>query len=145
MIPAFDGRGFLPSGIHDTHLGEIEEKLGGNSSQREKLFHGLRRYLYIWSRSGFISYVYIDGSFVTNVSEPQDVDLILVPVGTALESMDFFMLALEYSVYREEVKAQFGCDVIVVLDDLELNDWLTYFCHDRFGRQRGLLRVKLPL
>jgi hypothetical protein len=79
-IPELDANGFLPVGLHDCTLDEVDERFGvfQTSDRRVRLFHALEEYVTEVGRTGMALYLLIDGSFVTSKPEPSDVDLILV-------------------------------------------------------------------
>jgi hypothetical protein len=92
-IPSLDENGLLPDGIHDCTLAELKEAFGKNRwvvdtssesyrerlcPQRRSLFEVLERYLGELRAIGFVDYVLVDGSFVTDKPDPNDVDLIVV-------------------------------------------------------------------
>jgi hypothetical protein len=72
MIPAFDVNGNLPEGIHWASWQEFSERFG-TSDHRRKLLFGLSNALSVLKAAGCQA-VYIDGSFVTAKSVPNDFD-----------------------------------------------------------------------
>jgi hypothetical protein len=79
-IPPFDEAGYLPPGIHDCSLEEVEERFGGfqGSDRRMRLFDKLRDYVRAVRSTGMGVALIIDGSFVTAKPDPNDIDLILL-------------------------------------------------------------------
>jgi hypothetical protein len=73
MIPAYDGRGLLPPGIHDAKWDEIAARFGGTTHRLEQL-RGLRSALEHLRYAG-CDRAYLDGSFVTDKGVPNDYDL----------------------------------------------------------------------
>ena len=144
MIPQFDEQGVLPPGIYDTSLEEITLKLGG-TQQREKLISGLDAYLRIWDESGFLSLAIIDGSFVTGKTDPCDIDIILAPKPEALFSYEYKTLMIWYAYDRFSSKNEFGCDVFIAANQVQLDGWIDYFSRDEFGTLKGMLRIRFPL
>jgi hypothetical protein len=78
-IPDFDDN-VLPEGIHECTIEEIELRFGRfqRSDRRIKLTERLKEYLNAAKQSGIIKAVIIDGSYVMNKDEPDDVDLIAI-------------------------------------------------------------------
>ena len=76
MLPPFDSRGILPPGIHAASWQEFVERFGA-TKRRQFLLQGLKAAL-TELRSAGCRYVYINGSFVTDVPEPNDVDCVLL-------------------------------------------------------------------
>lgn len=72
MIPDFDADGNLPPGVHWATWQEFVERFG-LSPHRDKLLMGLRSALDVLKVAGCQA-VYIDGSFVTTKSVPNDFD-----------------------------------------------------------------------
>jgi hypothetical protein len=77
MIPPFDERGYLPSGIHPATLDEVEARFGRESEVRRVQMESLSWLVDLASRAGVARFI-INGSFVTEVFEPNDVDCVLL-------------------------------------------------------------------
>jgi hypothetical protein len=73
MIPDFDRRGYLPAGLHGATLDEIGQKTELRQVQMESL-----RWLVEQARRARIARIVVNGSFVTDVPEPNDVDCVLL-------------------------------------------------------------------
>jgi hypothetical protein len=86
MIPAFDEHGYLPPGIHPATPAEIEERFGKSTEMRRAEMESLY-WLVDLARAAGIRRIIINGSFVTKVREPNDVDcVLLVPPGFTRDS-----------------------------------------------------------
>jgi hypothetical protein len=79
MIPAFNENGYLPPGIHPATLEEIAERFGQESELRRDQMESLHWLVDLARRAG-VRRLIINGSFVTDTFEPNDVDCILVVV-----------------------------------------------------------------
>lgn len=77
MIPPFDDNGNLPPGIHPATLDEIETRFGRGSEIREAQMQSIRWLMALVMRAR-IRRVILNGSFVTDIIEPNDVDCLLV-------------------------------------------------------------------
>lgn len=77
MIPDFDENGNLPGGIHRASLVEIEERFGRDSEVRRAEMQSLRWLVELAKRAG-VERLVIDGSFVTDKLEPNDVDCVVL-------------------------------------------------------------------
>jgi hypothetical protein len=79
MIPELND-GVLPGGVHDCTATEVEAAFGRfqKSDRRMRLTEKLLAYLADARRSGIVTAVLIDGSYVTAKDEPEDIDLIVV-------------------------------------------------------------------
>ena len=73
MIPDFDERGYLPPGIHIASLDEVEARFGRDAEIRCAQMDSLRWLAELVQRSGAERLI-VNGSFVTDVVEPNDVD-----------------------------------------------------------------------
>src|SRR6476660_8069089 len=79
-IPALTADGLLPESIHDCTLDELRERFGQfqRTDARCRLFDRLEAFTREAKATGFVRAVIIDGSFVTSIDIPNDVDNILV-------------------------------------------------------------------
>ena len=84
MIPAFNELGYLPPGIHHATLAEMEARFGRDSELRRVQMESLRWLVELARRAGVLRLI-VNGSFVTNVFEPNDVDCVLL-IGSGFPS-----------------------------------------------------------
>ena len=77
MIPDFNEHGYLPPGLHRASLDEIEKRFGKGTDIRRVQMQSLY-WLVDLARKAGIQRLVINGSFVTDVSEPNDVDCVLL-------------------------------------------------------------------
>jgi hypothetical protein len=77
MIPAFDDDGYLPRGIHPATTEEIAVRFGQESEMRRVQMESLVWLIELARRSGVLRIV-VNGSFVTDKLEPNDVDCVLL-------------------------------------------------------------------
>ncbi len=77
MIPPFDEHGYLPPGIYLATLDEVEARFGYESALRRVQMESLRWLVDRARRAGVVRLI-INGSFVTEVFEPNDVDCVLL-------------------------------------------------------------------
>jgi hypothetical protein len=77
MIPEFDDQGYLPPGIHPETLDEIAERFGNDPEIRRVQVESLRWLVDLAQRAGVLRIV-VNGSFVTDAYEPNDVDCALL-------------------------------------------------------------------
>ncbi|MEI8020209.1 MAG: hypothetical protein WCH39_18545 [Schlesneria sp.] len=73
MIPKFNDVGYLPPGIHLASLDEIAARFGEESELRRAQMDSVRWLVEMTKRAGILR-VILNGSFVTDVFEPNDVD-----------------------------------------------------------------------
>lgn len=77
VIPDFNEQGYLPSGAHGATLEEIAERFGRQSELRTVQMESLRWLVGLARRAGVLRII-VNGSFVTDVYEPNDVDCVLL-------------------------------------------------------------------
>ncbi len=77
MIPAFNASGFLPPGIHPATLAQIRDRFGGSSEIRRAQMDSIGWLINLAVRAG-IERIILNGSFVTDIIEPNDVDCVLL-------------------------------------------------------------------
>lgn len=77
MIPDFNQDGYLPPGLHRASLDEIDERFGWQSEIRRAQMESLRWLVDAAIRAG-VTRVVLNGSFVTDVLEPNDADCVLL-------------------------------------------------------------------
>ena len=76
-LAAFDDSGYLPPGIHYSSLDEIAQRLGSGSEIRRVQVKSLRWLVDLAWRAGVLRIV-VNGSFVSDAYEPNDVDCALL-------------------------------------------------------------------
>ena len=77
MIPAFDESGFLPPGVHSATLAEIRDRFGDSSEIRRAQMDSIGWLIDLAARAG-VQRIVLNGSFVTDIIEPNDVDCVLL-------------------------------------------------------------------
>ena len=77
MIPPFNADGYLPSGVHAATLREVAERFGQASELRRVETESIG-WLVDSARRAGVRRLIIDGSFVTDRLEPNDVDCALL-------------------------------------------------------------------
>ena len=133
MLPEFDERGNLPPGIHPASFEEIAARFGWQSDLRRVETESLRWLIELVRRTGAQRLI-INGSFVTDKLEPNDVDCLVLtkpgfPGDLAAEAELLAGLPfLEIQVVAEEA---FGIFVREV------------FSSDRDDKPKGMVEVVL--
>ena len=77
MIPPFNHEGYVPPGIHLADLQEIEARFGLESELRRAQMESLRWLVDLARKVGVVRLV-VNGSFVSEKYEPNDVDCVLL-------------------------------------------------------------------
>jgi hypothetical protein len=133
MIPPLEENGMLPPGIHQASLDEIDDRFGQESEIRRTQMQSLRWLIDLAKLAGAERLI-INGSFVTDAFEPNDVDCVLLtdpnhPNDPA--ALDEIAAGLPF------------LDVQLV----ELTDFTMlveqFFATDRFRNSKGLVEVIL--
>jgi hypothetical protein len=120
MIPPFNDSGYLPSGVHLASLSEIEARFGRASEIRQVQMESIRWMVDLAIRAG-AQRIVLNGSFVTDIMEPNDVDCVLLigpgfPSNPAAEKelregLPFIELKLVGQFdFNEFVEVTFGTD-----------------------------------
>ena len=133
MIPPFDASGCLPPGVHAATLAEVEDRFGRQSDLRRVQMESVRWMVNLARRAG-VQRIVLNGSFVTDIMEPNDVDCVLlvgagfpkdaVAEGELLDGLPFLDTALAGAADFDEF----------------VND---VFAADRFGVPKGMIEVIL--
>lgn len=133
MLPALDQNGLLPPGIHPATIEEVEERFGRSSEIRRAQMDSLR-WLLPLCRAAEVRRLVINGSFVTDVPEPNDVDCILLqgpgynPAWPAALELEQGLPFLSLQIVRQP-----AFDYLAV----------TFFGTDRAGAAKGVVEVAL--
>ena len=77
MIPHFENSGCLPPGIHPAMLDEVDARFGRESELRRVQMESVRWMVDLATRAG-VQRIVLNGSFVTDIMEPNDVDCVLL-------------------------------------------------------------------
>ncbi len=133
MIPAFNDTGHLPPGVYPATLAEIEARFGLESELRRVQMESIRWLVELAARAG-TRRIILNGSFVTDIMEPNDVDCVLLigrefPTDPAAEAeLNDGLPFLELKVVRE---AAFDRYVAII------------FGTDRLGIPKGMIEIIL--
>lgn len=142
-IPNFNEHGVLPEGIYEANMDEIREYFCcfGNINVRNNLFQACNNYLKCLLKHKTEFEFYIDGSFVTDKSEPGDLDILLF-VDVEYKNQDWLTLINDYYV-RTNFK---GLQLLPAFKDSESGDMTLDFAMDVEDKpyiRKGLVRVKI--
>lgn len=77
VLPELDEYGNLPPGVHRATLAEVEERFGRSTEVRRAEIQSLRWLVELAKKAGAERLI-VNGSFVTDVFEPNDVDCVLL-------------------------------------------------------------------
>jgi hypothetical protein len=134
MLPPFDDYGNLPPGIHLCAVEELAERFGSGSDERETEISELLQFIQE-AKVGGVRRLLVNGSFVTGILAPNDVDVVILPgpdyprQGKKLESDELVWPFLQ---------------IIVAADDADFEAWASFqFATDRRSRPKGVVEVIL--
>ena len=152
-LPPFNYHGYLPEGVHDTSLAELRARLAINP-KRDILWERLQEFLKWAVGTGAFSHAYIDGGFITNKAQPEDIDVILQTHARygaeAFAAMEpFFAMGLDVIYTKYSVHLHFWCEGFPG----GLSDFRRFFQYLRpqdaaplglrEGARKGIVRIKL--
>ena len=140
-IPAFFEDGWLPEGHHQATWEEIADQFGGVAgSRRAAILSGLLRWRNAVRDKGMGGRLILNGSFISEKSEPGDFDGIFVYNGfsTKLIALDRDALAL---VDNAHCKSYFYGD-IWAFSEQAIRDFPQFCRVDGLDRDKVTLRLK---
>jgi hypothetical protein len=133
MIPPFDDHGNLPPGVHPATLEEIESRFGNESELRRVQMQSLSWLVAAAQRAG-VQKIIVNGSFVCDTLEPNDVDCVL-------------LLAADYPKEEsaaKELQDGFPFVEMYLVESKEYDYFVqVFFALDRNDRPKGMLEVTL--
>jgi len=139
-IPALQESGELPLGEYQASLDEIETIFGTSTDRRKLLMRGLREAARNFEISG-VKILWIDGSFITDREEPNDIDGCWEYTSTVdIEKLDPVFLGS-----RDEMKNKYGLDFFIA-NIIEAGSGLPFpkfFQVNRDGDSKGIIFVIL--
>jgi hypothetical protein len=140
MIPNLKKSGLLPAGVNYAGWKEFIEKFGFNDGIQKLLERLLKSLKFLYKNK--CEYVYIGGSFVTNKSTPEDVDVCFDNTFMKLNEFQKKYPAFQfneegyYSLYKQ-YKANF----------YPFNSYDDYFIHffqfSKLGEAKGIVKLDL--
>jgi hypothetical protein len=142
MIPEFDERGNLPPGIHRATWNEIVARYA-TSTHRRDLLDGLLDALRSLKTAG-CSTAYLDGSFVTAKTNPDDFDACWETAGVVPNRLDSELQ--EFSNDRAAQKTRYGGEIFPAQWPAHPDGttFLDYFQNDSATkRPKGIIAIDL--
>ena len=131
MIPPLNEHGYLPSGIHSATLDEIEERFGHESEIRRAEMQSVRWLVALAQTAGVLRII-LNGSFVTDVFEPNDVDCVLL-FGTGFPQ--------DADAARKLASGLPFLEVHLVDQDIFHRMTTSFFATDRWRIPKGMIEV----
>jgi hypothetical protein len=123
-IPSLDPQGLLPPGIHECSLAQIISTFGRTGVEHRRTFLCGRLEEFLpWVRSvNCFRSLFIDGSFVTDKEEPNDIDMLLELPPASLQMLGHIK---NHAVFnKSQVFQRFQIDVFPMAPGfVDLLDW----------------------
>jgi hypothetical protein len=143
-LPDFNEFGDLPPGRHPALLSEVVMRFGSGTAQRTDAMDRLRRIYELAVATGRLDRLVVFGSFVSDVPEPNDVDVILVmqddfrPENCPAESLVLFD--------HRRADGELGASVFWVRPAMLLGEpleqFLAHWQRKQDGRRRGIVEIR---
>lgn len=131
MIPPFDETGCLPNGVYPATLDEIDAHFGQLSELRRVQMESVKWMVELARRAGVVRIV-LNGSFVTDIMEPNDVDcVLLIERGFPADA-----------VAESELNAGLPFIEMKLVRQAEFDEYVNVtFGSDRMGNTKGMIEV----
>ena len=136
-IPELNQNGLLPCGVHDCTLVEIADFFGINAHRR-RLCRNFVTCLEREIRPVFVYPILVDGSFVTDKDEPEDVDVVLDLKETSYEQKWRGLMFMKTQQHR--LLHEYNVHFWVNFDTPDSSDFTEYFQYigNKTARSKGL-------
>jgi len=131
MIPPFDKSGCLPPGVHPATMAEIEARFGRESELRRVQMESVRWMVELAVRAG-VQRMVLNGSFVTDIMEPNDVDCVLLFAPGERRNRQAL----------KELRKGLPFLSIALVDQNDFDQLVNdFFASDRLGLPKGMIEV----
>lgn len=142
MIPQFNSAGFLPPGVHWADWEELEARFG-NNPWRRRLMEGFRAATENLKDAGCRT-VYLNGSFVTSKTYPNDYDACWEESGVDPTALDSVLLTFDEGRAAQKAKYLGELFPASIIADSEGLSFLEFFQTDKeTGRFKGIIAIDL--
>jgi hypothetical protein len=145
MLPLTNEFGDLPPGVYPATLDELIEYFGSGSEQRQLVTRRLLHIHTLAMRTGYLDRLIVFGSYVTEKSAPNDVDIILVMKDNfRVESCSIEARGL---FDHATAQARYGASIFWVRPSLliegTIDEFVSYWRIKRDGSKRGIVEVRV--
>ncbi len=143
-LPEFNEFGDLPEGKYPVTFDEVMARFGSGSAQRQTVTNRLLRIFELARATGYLDRLIVFGSYVSDVDDPNDVDVILV-MRNEFRSEE---CPAETAVLFDHARAddELGASVFWVRPDMLLGEpleqFLAFWQTKRDGRRRGVVEIQ---
>ncbi len=138
VIPQVHSSGNLPPGVYNATLEEVRSRFAV-TPHRRKLFDALSRVVDILSEANCPE-VHLDGSYITNATEPGDYDLVYEPIGMTETEAWRQLLRLGMD---ERKKLHLGDIFIHMPCPPAFINYIQFWQTDRDDNPKGIIRIRL--
>jgi len=142
MIPEFRPDGYLPEGLHDASEADVTFRFGSSTPRRRRLVFRFRKWLEL-ARATRARRFLLDGSFVTDKPEPNDIDAVVLVADDFEQQV---ASGLDAAIELETMLLTRNPEEIFAAEDVhDWDDWVEFFSRTREpdGRRKGLVEVNL--
>lgn len=130
MIPPFDNDGHLPPGVHTATLDEIALCFGQQSELRRVQMDSIRWMVELARKAG-VERIVLNGSFVTDIIEPNDVDCVLLAADPATDK-----------AAENELEDGLPFLDVLLVGQPDFDDFVNrFFARDRDQKAKGMIEV----
>ena len=143
-LPEFNEFGDLPDGSHRASLAEVVARFGTGTAQRRAVTDRLQRIYRMAVATGYLDRLVVFGSYVSDVNEPRDVDVILL-MQNDFRSED---CPAQSAVLFDHARAndELGASVFWIRPDMLLGEpleqFMAFWQTKRDGRRRGIVEIQ---
>ncbi len=143
MLPEFNQNGDLPPGVYPIDLDEAIRRFGNGNPQRQAVTDRLRRIYDLAQRTGAVQQFLVFGSYVTDKSAPNDVDIVLI-MQNGFSVTDCLEDAKRLFDH-EQADQEFGASIfwirpsLLILETLE--EFVAHWQVKRDKTRRGILEI----
>ncbi|HQU42466.1 MAG TPA: nucleotidyltransferase domain-containing protein [Pirellulales bacterium] len=143
-LPEFNEFGDLPAGCHSATLDEVIARFGSGTAQRAEVTTRLQRIHQLSAQTGQVARLVVFGSYVTDASEPNDVDVVVV----MREEFRSENCPREASLLFDHNRAndELGASVFWIRPEMllgeSLEEFLAFWQTTRDGRRRGIVEIR---
>ncbi|HEX5444201.1 MAG TPA: hypothetical protein VFW87_10250 [Pirellulales bacterium] len=143
-LPKFNELGDLPEGRYQVTLSEVIARFGSGTTQREAVTSRLQRIYRLAVATGLLDRLVVFGSYISEASEPNDVDVVVVmrngfrPEGCPAEST----LLFDHSRANDELGASVFWIRPEMLLGQSLEEFFAFWQTRRDGRRRGIVEIE---
>lgn len=140
----------LEPGLHDFAIEEIGNHFlldFPTSKTRKTLIEGLKAFIAHLADVGAPIELWIDGSFTTKKTDPNDIDLVIFSPAEILNKLPDDKKALFHALTdRPSIKKNFGCDVLFCpAENSDMRSyWRGWYGFDRNEQPKGIVRLMVP-